>query len=42
MIQLGLNGENEEAYKIHYQVADSIDLIFGEGNPAGINPCYKH
>ncbi len=36
MVQLGLEGKNEEAYKIHYQVADSIDMIFAEGNPAGI------
>lgn len=36
MIQLGLQGKVKEAYKLHYKVADSIDLIFAEGNPAGI------
>ena len=36
MVQLGLQGENEKAYQIHYQIADSIDMIFAEGNPAGI------
>ncbi len=36
MIQLGLDGKVKEAYELHYKVADSIDLIFEEGNPAGI------
>ena len=36
MIQLGLEGKSKEAYDLHYKVADSIDLIFEEGNPAGI------
>ncbi|MDT7833033.1 4-hydroxy-tetrahydrodipicolinate synthase [Flavobacteriaceae bacterium S356] len=36
MIQLGLNGENRAAYDLHYKMADSIDMIFAEGNPAGI------
>ena len=36
MIQLGLEGKSKEAYKLHYKVADSIDLIFEEGNPVGI------
>ena len=36
MIQLGLDGKSKEAYDLHYKVADSIDLIFEEGNPAGI------
>ncbi|TYP99381.1 4-hydroxy-tetrahydrodipicolinate synthase [Tenacibaculum adriaticum] len=36
MIQLGLQGKVKEAYELHYKVADSIDLIFAEGNPAGI------
>jgi 4-hydroxy-tetrahydrodipicolinate synthase len=36
MIQLGLEGKNKEAYDLHYKVADSIDMIFAEGNPAGI------
>lgn len=36
MVSLGLEGKSKEAYKIHYKVAPSIDLIFAEGNPAGI------
>ncbi|WP_299620211.1 4-hydroxy-tetrahydrodipicolinate synthase [uncultured Tenacibaculum sp.] len=36
MIQLGLEGKTQEAYELHYKVMDSIDLIFAEGNPAGI------
>lgn len=36
MVQLGLQGENKKAYELHYKVADSIDMIFAEGNPAGI------
>lgn len=36
MIQLGLEGKTKEAYELHYKVMDSIDLIFAEGNPAGI------
>lgn len=36
MVRLGLKGEVKEAYKLHYKIAPSIDLIFAEGNPAGI------
>lgn len=36
MIQLGLKGEVEKAYKIHYQLLSGMHLIFEEGNPAGI------
>lgn len=36
MIQLGLSGNTEVAYAIHYKVMESIDFIFEEGNPAGI------
>lgn len=36
MVRLGLAGKVKEAYKIHYKVAPSIDLIFAEGNPSGI------
>lgn len=36
MVRLGLAGKVKEAYKIHYKIAPSIDLIFAEGNPAGI------
>ncbi|MFV8226614.1 4-hydroxy-tetrahydrodipicolinate synthase [Christiangramia aquimixticola] len=36
MVRLGLKGEVAEAYKLHYKIAPSIDLIFAEGNPGGI------
>lgn len=36
MIKLGLEGEKEEAYKLHYSLMDVIGFIFEENNPAGI------
>lgn len=36
MVNLGLDREVDDAYKLHYEVAPSIDLIFAEGNPVGI------
>ncbi len=36
MVRLGLDGKVSEAYQLHYKIAPSIDLIFAEGNPAGI------
>ncbi|HZJ35781.1 MAG TPA: 4-hydroxy-tetrahydrodipicolinate synthase [Gillisia sp.] len=36
MVQLGLEGKVKEAYQLHYKIMPSIDLIFSEGNPAGI------
>ena len=36
MVRAGLEGNVAEAYKLHYKIAPSIDLIFAEGNPAGI------
>jgi 4-hydroxy-tetrahydrodipicolinate synthase len=36
MVRLGLDGKVKEAYKLHYKVAPSIDMIFAEGNPVGI------
>lgn len=36
MIQLGLQQKNKEAYELHYQFMEGIDLIFEQGNPAGI------
>ncbi|MDR9457905.1 MAG: 4-hydroxy-tetrahydrodipicolinate synthase [Salegentibacter sp.] len=36
MVSLGLAGKAKEAYKLHYKIAPSIDLIFAEGNPGGI------
>jgi 4-hydroxy-tetrahydrodipicolinate synthase len=36
MIQLGLQGNAKEAYKLHYKLMEIIDLIFAENNPSGI------
>jgi 4-hydroxy-tetrahydrodipicolinate synthase len=36
MVSLGLEGKPAEAYELHYKLQRSIDLIFAEGNPAGI------
>ena len=36
MIQLGLDGKNKEAYKIHFKLMDIITYIFAENNPAGV------
>lgn len=41
MINFGLEGKTREAYNLHYKVADSIDMIFAEGNPAGIKSMLK-
>ena len=42
MVRLGLNKKVEDAYKLHYKVADAIDMIFEQGNPAGIKEVFKH
>ena len=41
MIQLGLKGDSKQAYKLHYELMDMIDLIFKENNPAGIKAVLK-
>ncbi len=41
MIQLGLQGKNEEAYKLHYKLMDVVSYIFEENNPAGIKAVLK-
>lgn len=41
MVRLGLQGQADEAYKLHYLLADSIDMIFEQGNPAGIKEIFK-
>ncbi len=41
MIRLGLQRKVDEAYKLHYQIADCIDLIFEQGNPAGIKEVFN-
>ncbi|HSD07793.1 4-hydroxy-tetrahydrodipicolinate synthase [Flavobacterium sp.] len=41
MIRLGLNRKVDDAYKLHYLLADCIDMIFEQGNPAGIKEVFK-
>ena len=41
MVRLGLQRKADEAYQLHYLIADSIDLIFEQGNPAGIKEIFK-
>jgi 4-hydroxy-tetrahydrodipicolinate synthase len=41
MIQEGLNGNVENANRLHYKVMDSIDYIFEECNPSGIKALLK-
>ncbi|MDG1811436.1 MAG: 4-hydroxy-tetrahydrodipicolinate synthase [Polaribacter sp.] len=36
LINLGLVGENKEAYQMQFKLMDIISLIFAENNPAGI------
>jgi len=42
MVRLGLEREVDEAYQIHYKLADGIDMIFEQGNPAGIKEVFAH
>lgn len=42
MVHLGLNRKVDDAYKIHYQLSKAIDMIFEQGNPAGIKEVFKH
>ena len=42
MVRLGLNRKVDEAYKIHYKLMAAIDMIFEQGNPAGIKEVFKH
>jgi len=41
MVRLGLERKVDEAYKLHYLVADAIDMIFEQGNPGGIKEVFK-
>ena len=41
IIQLGLKGETKKAFHLQYQLDNSIDLIFEEGNPIGIKAMLK-
>lgn len=41
MIQLGLQGNAKEAYKLHFKLMDITSMIFEENNPAGIKAVFK-
>ena len=41
MIHLGLTRKVDEAYNIQYQLTEAIDLIFEQGNPAGIKQVFS-
>jgi 4-hydroxy-tetrahydrodipicolinate synthase len=41
MVRVGLEGDCKKAYNIHYQLVDIIDMIFEQGNPAGIKEVFK-
>jgi 4-hydroxy-tetrahydrodipicolinate synthase len=41
MVRAGLSGQIDKALNLHYKQLDIINLIFKEGNPAGIKACLK-
>ena len=41
LIRLGLDRKVDEAYKLHYLLSNSIDMIFEQGNPGGIKEVLK-
>ncbi|SHL21805.1 4-hydroxy-tetrahydrodipicolinate synthase [Flavobacterium chilense] len=41
MIRLGLNKKVSEAFKTQYVLSDCIDMIFEQGNPAGIKQVFQ-
>lgn len=41
MVRLGLQRKVDQAYALHYEIADSIDMIFEQGNPGGIKEVFK-
>lgn len=41
MIRLGLNRKVDEAYRTQYLLSDCIDMIFEQGNPAGIKQVFQ-
>ncbi len=41
MIQLGRQGNSDDAYEIHHAILPIMDMIFEEGNPAGIKSIFE-
>jgi 4-hydroxy-tetrahydrodipicolinate synthase len=42
MIRYALNGDVGESYELHYKMAAGIEMIFEQGNPAGIKALLHH
>lgn len=42
LVNLALDRKVDEAYAIQYQMMEIIDMIFEQGNPAGIKEVFKH
>ncbi|MGW9686544.1 4-hydroxy-tetrahydrodipicolinate synthase [Flagellimonas sp. 2504JD1-5] len=41
MIRLGINNDSDEAYQLHHALQPLMQLIFEEGNPAGIKSIFE-
>lgn len=41
MVELGSQGNSDEAYSIHHALSPAMQLIFEEGNPAGIKSVFE-
>ena len=41
MVNYGLQGKVKEAYALQYQLLEGMELIFKEGNPAGIKSVFE-
>ena len=41
MVRLGLERRVDEAFALHYHIADAIDMAFEQGNPPGIKEVFK-
>ena len=42
MVRLGLEGKSQDAFKLHHKISPAINMIFEQGNPAGIKSVFKH
>jgi 4-hydroxy-tetrahydrodipicolinate synthase len=42
MIRYALNGDVGESYQLHYRMAAVVEMIFEQGNPAGIKTLLQH
>jgi 4-hydroxy-tetrahydrodipicolinate synthase len=41
VVKMSLNSDNAEARKLHYNSLDFINMLFAEGNPAGVKAALK-